>query len=67
VVSHRTVDEFLALVPHARHVEVPGATHMLAGDANDAFTAQIAGFIKSLESSADVPADAAIKQPAMRY
>ncbi|RDS79264.1 alpha/beta hydrolase [Dyella monticola] len=49
VVSHRTVDEFLALVPHARHAQVPGATHMLAGDANDAFTAAIAGFIESLE------------------
>ena len=65
VVSHRTVDEFLALVPHARHAEVPGATHMLAGDANDAFTAQIAGFIASLES-ADVATAAAIKQPATR-
>jgi len=50
VVSHRTVDEFLALVPHARHAQVPGATHMLAGDANDAFTAAIAAFIESLES-----------------
>ncbi|MFK2893618.1 alpha/beta hydrolase [Dyella flagellata] len=49
VVSQSTVEEFLALVPHARHAEVPGATHMLAGDANDAFTAAIAGFIGSLE------------------
>lgn len=57
VVSHRTVEEFLALVPHAQHAQVPGATHMLAGDANDAFTAAIAGFIESLES-ADVPNDA---------
>ncbi|MBM7124650.1 alpha/beta fold hydrolase [Dyella flava] len=63
VVSHRTVDEFMTLVPHARHAEVPGATHMLAGDANDAFTAQIAGFIASLES---VDADEAIEQPATR-
>lgn len=64
VVSNHTVDEFLALVPHARHVQVPGATHMLAGDANDAFTAAIASFIESLEP-ADVQDDAA-KQPAMR-
>jgi len=48
VVSHATVDEFLALVPHARHVEVAGATHMLAGDANDAFTREIATFIEQL-------------------
>ena len=50
VVSHATVDEFLHLVPHARHVEVPGATHMLAGDANDAFTREIAQFIQTLEN-----------------
>ena len=65
VVSHRTVAEFLALVPHACHAEVPGATHMLAGDANDAFTTQIAGFIASLES-ADAAKSAAVKQPATR-
>lgn len=53
VVSQQTVEEFLALVPHARHVQVPGATHMLAGDANDAFTAAIAGFIEDLESAVD--------------
>jgi len=53
VVSRGTVEEFLALVPHARHAEVPGATHMLAGDANDAFTAAIAGFIESLETAGD--------------
>ncbi|MBM7132314.1 alpha/beta hydrolase [Dyella mobilis] len=57
VVSHRTVDEFMALVPHARHVQVPGASHMLAGDANDAFTAQIAGFIGGLQFS-DAPVGA---------
>lgn len=48
VVSQATVAEFLALVPHARHVEVAGATHMLAGDANDAFTREIAAFIDEL-------------------
>jgi pimeloyl-ACP methyl ester carboxylesterase len=53
VVSQHTVEEFLALVPHARHVQVPGATHMLAGDANDAFTAAIAGFIEDLEAAVD--------------
>lgn len=51
VVSHATVAEFLKLVPHARHVEVPGATHMLAGDANDAFTREIAGFIHTLNDA----------------
>ena len=50
VVSHATVNEFLQLVPHARHVELPQATHMLAGDANDAFTREIARFVRDLES-----------------
>jgi pimeloyl-ACP methyl ester carboxylesterase len=57
VVSQHTVEEFLALVPHARHAQVPGATHMLAGDANDAFTAASAGFSQSLQP-VDVPSDA---------
>lgn len=52
VVSRKTVAEFLRLVPHARHVQVPGATHMLAGDANDAFTRQIAAFIEDLPAGA---------------
>jgi pimeloyl-ACP methyl ester carboxylesterase len=51
VVSHATVDEFMALVPHARHVEVAGATHMLAGDANDAFTREIAAFIEQVQTA----------------
>lgn len=56
VVSRATVDEFLKLVPHARHAEVAGATHMLAGDANDAFTAHIADFIDSLPDRGTEPA-----------
>lgn len=49
VVSRDTVEEFLQLVPHARHVELPAATHMLAGDANDAFTREIATFVRDLD------------------
>jgi pimeloyl-ACP methyl ester carboxylesterase len=52
VVSRDTVGEFLSLVPHARHAELPGATHRVAGDANDAFTREIAHF---LESMGDAP------------
>ncbi len=51
VVSQATVDEFLQLVPHARHVDLPDATHMVAGDANDAFTREVVRFVESLESS----------------
>lgn len=50
VVSQATVNEFTTLVPHARHVEVAGASHMLAGDANDAFTREIAAFVEQLET-----------------
>jgi len=49
VVSRATVDEFMHLVPHARHVELPHATHMVAGDANDAFTREVVRFVQSLD------------------
>lgn len=49
VVSRATVDEFLKLVPHARHVELADATHMVAGDANDAFTREVIRFVQNLD------------------
>lgn len=49
VVSQATVNEFLQRVPHARHVELANATHMVAGDANDAFTREVACFVQALE------------------
>ena len=45
LVSKETVTHFLDLVPHARHVHLPEATHMVAGDDNDAFTRAIIEFI----------------------
>jgi pimeloyl-ACP methyl ester carboxylesterase len=51
VVSDRTVAEFLRNVPDARHVGVPDATHAVAGDDNNAFTAAIASFLKSVDSA----------------
>lgn len=48
VVSSHTVEEFLRLVPHAKHVTLADATHMVAGDANDAFTAEVASFVETL-------------------
>ena len=50
VVSHDTIDEFLALVPHARHVRVADATHMIVGDDNAAFTRHVAGFLEEIEA-----------------
>ncbi len=48
VVSNATIDEFLKLAPHAQHVSVPKATHMVVGDDNAAFTAQVGEFIAAL-------------------
>ncbi|HEX5754967.1 MAG TPA: alpha/beta fold hydrolase [Arenimonas sp.] len=45
LVSHDHVAHFLDLVPHARHVRLPDATHMLAGDDNDAFTETLLNFL----------------------
>lgn len=48
LVSRQTVDEFEALVPHATHVHLPHATHMLAGDDNDTFTTTVLRYLTAL-------------------
>ncbi|HSX64534.1 MAG TPA: alpha/beta hydrolase [Pseudoxanthomonas sp.] len=48
LVSERTVEEFRMLVPHARHVHLPQATHMAAGDDNDAFTGTVLEYLTDL-------------------
>ena len=48
VVSETTIGEFLQLVPHARHVAVPRATHMVAGDENDQFSRHVLDFLGGL-------------------
>ena len=50
VVSQSTIAEFLQLVPQARHVVVPRATHMVAGDRNDLFTDAVLSFVRTLPS-----------------
>ena len=45
VVSDSTIAEFLQLVPHAEHVRVPRATHMVAGDENNAFSSSVLEFL----------------------
>ena len=37
----------LALVPHARYVDVAGAGHMVAGDRNDRFNAAVTDFLRT--------------------
>jgi pimeloyl-ACP methyl ester carboxylesterase len=47
LVSDQTVAHFLELVPHADHARLPQATHMLAGDDNDAFTDSLLAFLRA--------------------
>jgi pimeloyl-ACP methyl ester carboxylesterase len=48
LVTSQTVEHFLELAPHARHVQLPDATHMVAGDDNDAFTDTLLHFLHDL-------------------
>jgi pimeloyl-ACP methyl ester carboxylesterase len=57
LVSERTVQEFRALVPHASHVCIDDATHMVVGDRNDLFTDAIVDFM-NVAAPATVPAGA---------
>ena len=51
LVSERTVSDFLELAPHARHVQHAHATHMLAGDDNDLFTATVLDYLADLDGT----------------
>ncbi|MBD7924015.1 alpha/beta fold hydrolase [Xanthomonas bonasiae] len=56
LVTPQTIEEFLSLVPHAQHVHLPEATHMLAGDDNAAFTATVLHYLDALPpASAGAP------------
>jgi len=46
VTSTQTIKEFLQLVPQAKHIEIVTAHHMVAGDANDEFSAAVIRFIE---------------------
>ncbi|MFC4314617.1 alpha/beta fold hydrolase [Steroidobacter flavus] len=45
IVSEEGAREFLEMVPHAEFVDIAGAHHMVAGDANDAFNEAVFDFI----------------------
>lgn len=49
IVSDSTIEEFMHCVPHAEHVRVARATHMIVGDRNDAFTDAVRQFIQPLK------------------
>ncbi len=51
LVSDQTVAHFLELAPQARHVRLPEATHMVAGDDNDAFTDTLLSFLSDLPAA----------------
>jgi non-heme chloroperoxidase len=48
VLSEEGAQAFVALVPHARFVDVSQAGHMVAGDRNDVFTDAVVGFLATL-------------------
>lgn len=55
VVSAATIEEFRTLVRHAEHVVVPGARHMVAGDANDVFSGHVSRFAHTVTRGGYVP------------
>jgi pimeloyl-ACP methyl ester carboxylesterase len=48
IVSEEGVREFREMVPHAEFVDVSGAHHMVAGDANDEFNEAVFTFVAKL-------------------
>lgn len=50
IVNDDISQEFLQAVPHARHVDVAGAGHMVAGDKNDVFSTAIIEFMAALRA-----------------
>jgi len=52
VVSDESVRDFLALVPHARHVDIGSAGHMVAGDENDSFSGAVIAFLEGARAAA---------------
>jgi pimeloyl-ACP methyl ester carboxylesterase len=45
IVSEAAVAEFRSLAPHAQYVDVADASHMVAGDRNDAFSEAVVNFL----------------------
>jgi len=46
VVTEEGTQEFLAKIPGAKHVDVSGASHMVAGDQNDQFANAVVDFLE---------------------
>lgn len=52
VIGEPEAREFLDAVPHAERASIPGARHMVAGDAFDAFTDAVSAFLDRIETPA---------------
>ena len=69
LIEHRHIEEFLDLAPHAEHEHLPAATHMLAGDDNDRFSAAVLRFIERLPTPSGrraAPSSGASRHPLPR-
>jgi pimeloyl-ACP methyl ester carboxylesterase len=55
VVSHAGVAQLRQLIPQAQWFQVPGATHMVVGDRNDAFNSAVSRFVRELSASDGAP------------
>ncbi|KQQ79916.1 peroxidase [Xanthomonas sp. Leaf131] len=56
LVTPDNINEFLSIAPHAQHVHLPDATHMLAGDDNTTFTATVLHYLDALPSVGNIAA-----------
>ena len=54
VISEAGAEVFRKAFPQAHFVNLPGAGHMVAGDANDAFTASLIGFLGRVMPAAPI-------------
>jgi pimeloyl-ACP methyl ester carboxylesterase len=55
VVTQDGVDDLLARIPGAEIVEVRDASHMIAGDQNDAFSDAVVSFLRNrIQSTASM-------------
>lgn len=52
LVSREAAEAFVARLPNARFTDVVGASHMVAGDRNDAFLDAVVGFLERLDLEA---------------
>ena len=51
MVTSDTASELQTLIPHAEHVTVGNAGHMVVGDQNDVFTAAVVDFLDRVHAS----------------